>query len=31
MPAMPQKAGEYTVDIYFNGALVTTEAFTVTE
>ncbi|MBQ8769095.1 MAG: fibronectin type III domain-containing protein [Oscillospiraceae bacterium] len=31
MPAMPQKSGDYTVDIYFNGALVTTEKFTVTE
>ncbi len=31
MPAMPQKAGEYTVDIYFNSALVTTQKFTVTE
>lgn len=31
MPAMPQKPGEYTVDIFFNGALVTTEGFTVTE
>jgi hypothetical protein len=31
MPAMPQKPGEYTVDIYFNGAWVTTEEFTVTE
>lgn len=31
MPAMPQKPGDYTVDIYFNGALVTNEKFTVTE
>ncbi len=31
MPAMPQAPGEYTVDIYFNSALVTTEKFTVTD
>ena len=31
MPVLPQKAGDYTVDIYFNGAWVTTENFTVTE
>ena len=31
MPAMPQAPGEYSVDIYFNGALVTTQRFTVTE
>ena len=31
MPAMPQAPGEYSVDIYFNGALVTTEKFTVTQ
>ncbi len=31
MPAMPQAPGEYTVDIYFNSALVTTYSFTVTE
>lgn len=27
IPAMPQSAGNYTVDIYFNNAFVTTEAF----
>ena len=31
MPAMPQAAGEYTVDIYFDGKYVTTQSFTVTE
>ncbi len=31
MPAMPQTPGEYSVDIYFNGAWVTNEKFTVTE
>lgn len=31
MPSMPQKPGDYTVDIYFNNALVTTERFTVIE
>lgn len=29
MPTMPQTAGEYSVDIYFNGALLTTQAFIV--
>ncbi len=31
MPVMPQTPGEYTVDIYLNGAWVTTQKFTVTE
>jgi len=31
MPALPQKSGNYTVEIYFNGAHVTTEKFTVTD
>jgi hypothetical protein len=31
MPTMPQKPGEYTVDVFFNGAPVTTENFTVIE
>ena len=29
MPSMPQTPGEYSVDIYFNGALLTTQRFTV--
>ncbi len=29
MPTMPQTAGEYTVDIYFNNQHVTTQAFTI--
>lgn len=29
IPTMPQAAGNYTVDIYFNGASVTTQSFTV--
>ena len=29
VPALPQVAGDYTVDIYFNGKSVTTESFTV--
>lgn len=29
VPALPQTAGDYTVDIYFNGKSVTTESFTV--
>ncbi len=29
IPAMPQSAGNYTVDIYFNNAFVTTQAFTI--
>jgi hypothetical protein len=29
IPALPELPGEYTVDIYFNGASVTTESFTV--
>jgi len=31
MPAMPQAPGEYSVDIYLGGALVTTYKFTVTD
>ena len=30
MPIMPQTAGSYTVDVYFNGGLVHTQNFTVT-
>ena len=29
LPAMPQSAGTYTVDIFFNNAFVTTQSFTV--
>ena len=29
LPAMPQDAGEYTINIYFNNTLLTTLAFTV--
>lgn len=29
IPVMPQIAGSYTVDIYFNGAYISTESFTV--
>lgn len=29
MPSIPEIPGEYTVDIYFNGASVTTESFTI--
>jgi len=31
IPAMPQKAGKYTVEIYFNGDHITTQNFTVTK
>lgn len=29
IPALPQTAGDYTLEIYFNGALVTTQGFTI--
>ncbi len=29
IPSIPQEAGDYTVDIYFDGAIVTTQAFSV--
>ena len=29
IPSMPQSPGEYTVDIYFNNALVTTQTFSI--
>ena len=29
MPVMPDTAGDYSVEIYFNGAMVTTQSFTV--
>ena len=31
IPAMPTSAGEYTLHVYFNGQLVTTQQFTITE
>lgn len=31
IPAMPEVPGDYTVDIYFNGASVTTQNFTITQ
>ena len=31
IPSMPTEAGEYTLYVYFNGQLVTTQEFTVTE
>ena len=30
IPKMPATAGDYTVEIYFGGALATTQSFTVT-
>ena len=29
VPALPEVAGNYTLDIYFNGAIVTTQSFTI--
>ena len=29
IPSLPQTAGDYTLEIYFNGALATTQSFTV--
>ncbi len=31
LPYLPQEAGEYTIDIFFNGAFVTTQAFSIVD